>query len=161
FQTMAEFRGAMLDPETYLRGAPKLTTPPPVNVSMEGAAALDQGEGHPDSAPSTFRHGIGEMVDEGLSGAARSRKPPVIAVAGAAAGLGGGGGVFSAGRTQTPRAPPPPAAGPPPVQPPPIAAPATPKKVTVKFESRPSGATVVMRDTGKEMGTTPFEREFP
>jgi hypothetical protein len=48
-----------------------------------------------------------------------------------------------------------------PVPPPPQAAPAPPAKVSIKFRSEPVGAAVARKDTGEQLGVTPFEIEVP
>jgi serine/threonine-protein kinase len=158
FQNMEDFRKAMLDPDAYLRGAPRLpTTPPPVNVSTLAAAAADAGGDHPESAPSTFRHGAGELLDDDVPVATSSRKPLVIAIVAAAVLAGGGAFLYVKNQSDAPPA----AATTTPTPPVAPTAPAEPKTVAVSFESNPSGAAVVMKDTGQEIGTTPFQKDFP
>jgi serine/threonine-protein kinase len=177
FASMEEFRAAMLDPVKYLAGAPPLPRATAAVTSVDKGAvpvmADDQVSGqvvfgaaspeveplHSDSSPSTFGHGVGQMVDEGPVVVTKSRKGLVITTVVAALAAGAGGVYFynnsrqdgaaaerTAEVTPTPSAPVPPAA---------------PLTTTIKFDSNPPGATVARKDTGKVLGTTPFETSVP
>jgi serine/threonine-protein kinase len=105
FQTMDEFRAALLDPQGFASGAGARTPAPaagPPTPSM-GLSAVDQKSllemgrkvAEDKSAqkmplPSTFRHGAGELMDDDLA-PPRSRRGMVLGVVAvvAAAGLGG------------------------------------------------------------------------
>jgi hypothetical protein len=180
FSSMADFRMAMLDPTRYLASAP----PPPrvtsavTSVEKPGSLVTKSedilsgqvvfGAGTPEAAPerpgpqpSTFRHGVGQLVEEEPPVVLRkSRKGLVLAALGAAVVAGAGGFYFySAGQSDPanqqvlpPKTDPTPS---PPVTPP------TPVKTVIKFGSDPAGAEVVRKDTGDVLGTTPFEASVP
>src|SRR4051812_6742258 len=109
FASMVEFRTAMLDPVRYLASAPALpsrATSAVTAVEKQGAvptAADDEVSGQvvfgaPDAAPepagpqpSTFGHGIGQVVDEPPVVLKKSRTGLVLAALAAAVAAGGGG----------------------------------------------------------------------
>jgi eukaryotic-like serine/threonine-protein kinase len=181
FASMADFRTAMLDPTRYLATAP----PPPARKTAattapdRGAVPLhadDQVSGqvvfgangsepqpdHPASPPSTFRHGIGQLVDEEPVVLRKSRRGLVIATVTAALAAGAGGVYFYNGsRTETAdhstvTPPPIPTVVPTPPSPPPA-----PARTAIRFSSSPPGASVSRKDTGEVLGTTPFEASVP
>jgi serine/threonine protein kinase len=180
FAKMEDFRAAMLDPVRYLAAAP----PPPARntaiTSVEGAVpapADDQvsgqvvfGAGAPEPTPSrgpqpsTFRHGIGQLVDEQPPVVLpKSRKGVVVAALAAALAAGAGGFYYyqqgnGAGGTENQQVvvtPPPPKVTDPVVTPPP------PANTVIKFGSTPPGATVSRKDTAAVLGVTPFEATVP
>jgi tRNA A-37 threonylcarbamoyl transferase component Bud32 len=183
FASMADFRAAMLDPIRYLAAAPPMPsrmTGANTAVERPGAvptAADDEVSGQvvfgaatpgavpgerPGPQPSTFRHGVGQLVDEQPLVIKKSRKGLVLTAV-AAAVIAGAGGVYfykasQHGPDQAPVVTPTPT--PPPVQPPVITPPA-PAKTAIKFGSSPPGATVARKDNGDVLGTTPFEATLP
>jgi serine/threonine protein kinase len=173
FQSMADFQAAMLDPEGYAAKTPTLgaasqaspgtaaraSQPMSQSELQRAASPLDRfGSGSVATAqtiigssshPSTFRHGVGEVLDE--LPARRSGRKLLVLLAGAAALAAGAVVVVRATRGA---APPAPAA-------PPLAAERAPASVRVNFNSEPKGATVVRADTGSELGRTPLSIEVP
>jgi serine/threonine protein kinase len=181
FSSMAEFRTAMLDPARYLASAPPLparVTSAVTSVEKAGAVTKNEdqlsgqvvfGAAVPEAAPerpgpqpSTFRHGVGQLVDDEPVVLRKSRKGLVLAALGAAVVAGAGGFYFyTSGQRdqagdQTTQAPPKTV----PTLPPPVTPPA-PAKTVIKFGSDPAGAEVVRKDTGEVLGTTPFEASVP
>jgi len=161
FQTMAELRDAMMDPEGYAQTAPKAGVPGHTDVSSSSAqrSAMSMSRADrerasqlgvlatglaPAGTPSTFRETVGEILDEVPARNSRG-KTLAIALAVAAAGAVG---LFAlkANKTRTAAAP--------------IAA-QTPASVRVNFTSDPNGALIVRADTGKELGETPLSTEIP
>jgi hypothetical protein len=183
FANMADFRTAMLDPTRYFASAPRAsraTAAPAVDRGAVPAPAGDEVSGqvvfggapapadirpnHPVSSPSTFRHGIGQLVDEEPLVLKKSRKGLVIAAVAAAAAAAAGGFYFYNGRGHEDPA------GPervgnvtptPSTTTPPVVAPPPPAKTAIQFDSSPRGATVVRKDTRQPLGTTPFELSVP
>ncbi len=174
FQTMDEFRAALLDPEGWVVGNPRPPLPtsgPPTPHS--GAIALNPSqirsrgpisEIRKGPIPSTFRHGAGELIDDelrpprskrslvmgGLAGAA------VLAAVAAFALTRGGPGDASqpaAAVTTDPKI----EALPDPV---PARLPPVPETVRMTFSSEPDGAEVVLKSSGKKLGVTPFESDI-
>jgi serine/threonine protein kinase len=174
FQTMEEFGAALLDPETCAAFAPaiavntlQLSTAAAVSGAAPTGLATRIGNGQvlSDDAeaddrastipvPSTFRHSIGEVVDDSthrhvLKKPRKTRMIIVIAGAMAAAGLAA---YYYTQRSST---------APLPHQAAAVAPPATPKKVQLRFKSVPAGATVLRKDTNEQLGITPFAIELP
>ena len=164
FQTMAEFRDAMLDPEGYARTAPSAGIPAQVDAGSSNAqrSAMSMSRADRERAsqmgvlatglasgtPSTFRETVGEILDEVP---ARSNRGKTIAIALVVAAAGAAGFfVLKANSAKTTAA-----------QQAPIAAPTTPATVRVNFTSDPNGALIVRADTGKELGETPLTTEIP
>jgi len=164
FQTMAEFREAMLDPEGYARSAPSVGIPAQTDAGSSNAqrSAMSMSRADRERAsqmgvlatglasgtPSTFRETVGEILDEVP---ARSNRGKTIAIALVVAAAGAAGFfVLKTNRAKTTAA-----------QQAPIAAPTTPATVRVNFTSDPNGALVVRADTGKELGETPLSTEIP
>jgi serine/threonine protein kinase len=177
FANMEAFRAAMLDPTGYLAAAPPLprhssaaaekgAVPAPVDDQISGQVVFG-GSGspapavrpnHPASSPSTFRHGIGQLVPDEPMVLPKSRKGLVMATLVAAVAAAGAGVYFYSGSRQGPIATDhPPAVPTVPPAPPPVVVPAAPVKTVIKFESTPSGARVIRKDTGQPLGTTPCE----
>ena len=164
FQTMAEFREAMMDPEGYAQTAPSTGIPGRADAASSNAqrSAMSMSRadrerasqmgvlatGHaPAGTPSTFRETVGEILDEMP---ARNNRGKTIALAlVVAAAAAGGFFVLKANKAKTTAA-----------QQAPIAAPTTPATVRVNFTSDPSGALIVRADTGKELGETPLSTEI-
>ncbi len=168
FQTMEEFRAAMLDPDKYLTTAPAIRATRmdqgamPTMMSDQGVSGQvvfggPVGAGqvepyHPGPMPSTFRHTAGEVMDDDQIPVEKSRKGLVLGALALAVMVGGGfyymkqkgggatleGGKIAAGLNADPTPP-------------------APTTVTLSFKSEPAGAIVVRKDTGKQVGTTPFE----
>jgi serine/threonine-protein kinase len=163
FQSMAEFRDAMLDPEGYAQVAPTAGIPAAAGTAAAEAqrSAMSMSRADRERAsqlglgatraaggsPSTFRETVGEILDEMP---ARSSRGKTIAIAAAMVVAAGAGlFVFKNNQAKTVAASAP------------IAAPAAPTTVRVNFTSNPGGAVVVRADTGKELGETPLEAEIP
>jgi serine/threonine protein kinase len=182
FANMEEFREAMLDPTGYLAAAPPVPKAVPTAAGAHRGAVPSHAEdpvsgqvvfggapapadirpNHPASSPSTFRHGIGQLVDDEPVVLQKSRKGLIItALVAAAAAAAGGFYFYSTGHREPVMADHPPAVTPPAATPPAVVVPAAPTKTTIHFESTPPGATVVRKDTGKTLGTTPFELSVP
>jgi serine/threonine-protein kinase len=184
FPSMSDFRAAMLDPARYLAANPPIPrhTAAVTSVSRSGApvVAEEQVSGqvvfgapagaaplpgqHPGPHPSTFRHGIGEIVADEPLVLKKSRKGLVVASLLAALGAGAAGVYFyNSGRQESVASEPPPVADPtpPPPTPPPPAPPTLPSKTNIRFDSNPPGAKVVRKDNGQALGTTPFEASVP
>ena len=177
FQTMDEFASALLDPEAYAASAPEILAHTPRTVptaNTDGAGATPAGRadsvasgqvvfGNPSAGlgehavplPSTFRHAAGELLGDepDFNTARRPRKTGlVIAMVGAVAVAALG--VFfitqpgSSTPTTTDQAT---AAG----------KTVAPRKVKLSFKSDPAGAAVLRKDTGEQLGVTPFAVELP
>jgi serine/threonine-protein kinase len=165
FQTMAEFRDAMLDPEAYAKAAPSAGIPAHGDAASSSAqrSAMSMSRADrerasqrgllatglaPSGTPSTFRETVGEILDEVP---ARSNRGKSIAIALVVAAAGAAGFFVlkanSAKKTAAQQAP--------------ITAPTTPATVRVNFTSDPNGALIVRADTGKELGETPLSTEIP
>jgi hypothetical protein len=133
-------------------------TPPPVTAPV---------------APNvtTFSHGAA-AVEEPQDELPRRSRTPLFAAVAAIAVLGAGGAIFAL-TGKGPAAPPPPAAAvaaPAPAVPPPVAAPVAaptppppppPARVTLRIESRPSGAVVRSASDRTVLGNTPLEMSLP
>jgi serine/threonine-protein kinase len=163
FQTMAEFRDAMMDPEGYARNAPSTGIPAQTDAAsshaQRSAMSMSRADRErasqmgvlatglaPAGTPSTFRETVGEILDEMPARNSRGKTIAialVVAVAGAA-----GFFVLKANKAKTA------------AQPAPITAPTTPATVRVNFTSDPNGSLVVRADTGKELGETPLSTEI-
>jgi serine/threonine-protein kinase len=184
FARMEDFRAAMLDPVRYMATAPAPASRSTAITSVETGAAPSAVEdevsgqvvfgagGAPEATPppkgpqpSTFRHGIGQLVDEEPPVTLRkSRRGVVVAALTAAVAAGAGGFYYyqrGNGNTGTTDSPPV-VVNPPPTPPtPPVVTPPPPTTTTVKFGSSPPGATVTRKDTGAVLGTTPFDTTVP
>ncbi|MEP6653830.1 MAG: hypothetical protein ABJA82_10745, partial [Myxococcales bacterium] len=183
FQTMHEFREALLDPEGYLAGAPSVGVPteltgvtrlaaPMARRDMTFDSTVDFGShpgggggvvGRPAIGPSTFRHGVGQLFSGGQGQeevptlAPKSGQKVVLTIMGgvALAGLA----IVMAGRSK----PEPrrltlgttPAMGQPTIV-------KTPRNVVrINFSSDPDGAIVTRADDGAPLGRTPLSLEVP
>jgi serine/threonine protein kinase len=177
FQTMEEFGSALLDPESYAVSAPSLTprpapTTPTVITDGPGAAP----NGRADSVvsgqvlfgnsntemgarsvplPSTFRHAAGEVLAEesDLDPPAKPRRTALLATLAAAAAVAGVAIFFLTHRSENN-----------PIVPDKLATvttPTMPQKVKLSFKSDPAGAVVLRKDTGEQLGITPFAVELP
>jgi serine/threonine-protein kinase len=161
FQSMGDFRAALLDPDRYAATAPRIGFSEDVTGVTRAADPMSRAElsrasegrmgavaGADGSLPSTFRQGLGEVVEERP---AKSRAPKLV-LFGVIAAAAVGAVVFLKGK-QEPAAPvPAPAAA---------VAPKPPAAVRVNFNSDPEHATVVRADTGRELGATPLSTELP
>jgi eukaryotic-like serine/threonine-protein kinase len=175
FQTMGEFRDALLDPEGYLAGVPSIglqaemtgvnrLAAPMARRDMNLNSAADFGSGQEpgsrgpeDSDPSTFRHAGGQVdpFAQTTTLAVKSGRKVVLTIMGgvALAGLA----IVMAGRAKREshrRATSSEAAkvGY-------FVKPAAP--VRINFMSDPDGATVTRVDDGTELGKTPLSLEVP
>jgi hypothetical protein len=172
FQTMASFRAALLDPEGFASEAgPRAPTPapgPPTprsgQIAVDSrlmASQLSPSGQRKGPLPSTFRHGVGELIDEDLR-PPTSRRGLIIGAALLVAVLVGGGFALlrgSAGESAATSATAPKPALPQATTP--TTAPAGPQKVRIAFSSDPDGAEVFLKSSGQRLGTTPFEGEMP
>jgi eukaryotic-like serine/threonine-protein kinase len=161
FQTMAEFRDAMMDPEGYAQVAPTAGIPAGAGTAEAQRSAMSMSRADRERAsqlgmaatratggsPSTFRETVGEILDEVP---ARSNRGKTIAIA-AVLAVAAAAGIFV---LKTKPEKPASASAP-------LAAPATPSTVRVSFTSNPAGALVVRADTGKQLGETPLDAEIP
>ncbi|MEA2696841.1 MAG: eukaryotic-like serine/threonine-protein kinase [Myxococcales bacterium] len=167
FQTMADFREALRDPDAYAPSAPLVGIPDDLSGAARAAApmkrsdinlaakvgfgsGLRMGSGGPDdpvTSPSTYRQGVGEIIEE-LTPRRTSRKALLFV---ALAGLTGLSLFALTGRRETRH----------PAAPPVAEAPRVPTAVRVNFNSDPDRATVYRTDTGQELGTTPLSIEVP
>jgi serine/threonine protein kinase len=165
FQTMAELRDALLDPEGYSQSAPEVGIPDDLsgiaraatpmaraemdqNLSQIGGFASNLRSGSnrgPGGTPSTFREGRGELIDNLIP----KRRSGQVALFFGMAGLVGVM-IFMIGNQihREPRR----AFAPAPV-------PLHPASVRVNFNSDPDGA-VVSRADGKTLGLTPLSTEI-
>ncbi len=181
FQGMEDFRVAMLDPERYALSPSIVPTPgplagyggdtivasPPLTKSRVGDGVAPRAAtqlGDPAAAaPSTFRDSAVAVETE--DAIPKSRGALLAGVLGAALVLGG---VAAFLVVRTGSAGPPPAVQPAVTKPAPAPAPPRPPavaplptEVTIKFRSEPLGAAVARKDTGEQLGVTPFEMEIP
>jgi serine/threonine protein kinase len=162
FQTMAELRDALLDPEGYSQSAPEVGIPDDLSGIARAAtpmarAEMDQNLSQigafgsmrsrpPGGTPSTFREGRGELIDNLIP----KRRSGQVALFFGMAGLVGVM-IFMIGNQihREPKR----ALGPAP-------APLHPASVRVNFNSDPDGA-VVSRADGRTLGLTPLSTEIP
>ncbi len=181
FQTMHEFREALLDPEGYLAGAPAIGVPAELTGVTRLAAPMarrdmtfsstgdfgsdtDPGSGSrpfggPTPAPSTFRHGVGQVVPFGepQTLAAKSGRNVVLTIMAGVAVAGLAIVMLSRNKKES--------------RPPSLATEAVlerpavmakaPAAVRINFNSDPDGATVTRSDNGNELGKTPLSLEIP
>jgi serine/threonine-protein kinase len=174
FHGMEDFRVAMMNPERYAAAPSIVPTPGP--LAGYGAEPSRLSDGKPSGQvlvgdlgasaapmPSTFREAAGSV--EGEEAIPKSHGALLAGIL-AAALVAGGVAAFLVVRSGSSSQPatvqkavstPAPA----PVPPPPQAAPAPPAKVSIKFRSEPVGAAVARKDTGEQLGVTPFEIEVP
>jgi serine/threonine protein kinase len=159
FQTMAELRDALLDPEGYSASAPEVGIPddlsgiaraasPMARSEMDQNLSVGYGSGNSSKPaggiPSTFREGRGELIENLIPKRASSRAFLFVAIAGVV-----GATVVLVVPGREPRHPP--AAAPLPLH---------PNSVRVNFNSDPDGA-VIARGDGKTLGLTPLSIEVP
>ena len=177
FQGMEDFRVAMLNPERYALSPSIVPTPgplagygatisaPPPNKGRvsdggapDGATELGAHAGQPAS---TFRDSAvaleaEEAIPKSRGALLAGILVAALAVGGVAAFLvvraGSNGGAPTVKPAVSNPAPAP--TGPPAVAP-------LPAKVILKFRSEPVGAAVARKDTGEQLGVTPFEIEVP
>jgi serine/threonine protein kinase len=163
FQTMAELRDALLDPERYISSAPVIGVPEDLSGIARAAAPMARSEMDARSsqlvgfgsgignkkgtsgAPSTFREGRGELIEHLIP---KKRSSQAILFVGIAAFVGTALFLLAVPRRETKRPIP--------------AAPLSlhPTSVRVNFNSDPDGA-VIMRGDGKALGLTPLSIEVP
>ena len=186
FRGMDDFRVAMLDPERYALAPSIVPTPGPLAGygSEKGASPSRLADSHVSDLvmlggdpelgarvapmPSTFRESAvaveaDEVIPKSRTGLLAGILVAALAAGGVAAFL-----VVRAGSSErtvqpavtNPAPVPVPVPTPAPVPAPPVAPP-LPSKVTIKFRSEPVGAAVARKDTGEQLGVTPFEIEVP
>jgi serine/threonine protein kinase len=162
FQTMAELRDALLDPNRYASAAPIVAVPDDLSGVARAATPMarsemdiqnklgpgfqsgNDGVPRPTTGPSTFRQGMGEIIDDLTPKRKTSRALLFFATASIA------GAVVSMAVSRH---------SPPPL--PPVAAlPSRPATVRVNFNSDPDGAMITTSD-GKTLGLTPLSVEVP
>ena len=167
FQTMADLRDALLDPDAYAPSAPLVGIPEDLSGAARAAAPMKRsdinlaakigfGSGlklgpsadDPVTSPSTYRQGVGEIIEE-LTPKKTGRK--ALLFVGIAVLTGFAAVAFTGGRRDTRRQPPTPV----------VEAPRVPASVRVNFNSDPDRATVFRADSGKELGQTPLSIEVP
>jgi hypothetical protein len=163
FQTMAELRDALLDPNRYASAAPIVGIPddlsgvaraasPMARSEMDIAAKLGFASGSgggvvqtSGNGPSTFRQGMGEIIEDLTPKKKTSRAVMFVAIASMT------GAVLAAALSRhEPRR----------VAPPVAALPSRPATVRVNFNSDPDGAMVTTSDH-KTLGLTPLSIEVP
>ena len=168
FQTMDEFREALLNPTAYAAKAPKLPTPNPMARTTlavgESAAPRVRADsvisgqvlfgkhGEPpasETKPSTFQGATGEVEDDGMDDFVKPKRTGLwVALAGTAV-VAGSLAFFLTRGTKVEPAP----------APTPVVVPA-PKPIKLQFNSEPVGAQVIRQDNGEKLGTTPFALEM-
>jgi serine/threonine-protein kinase len=155
FQSMREFRAAILDPQAYAQNAPSISSHGEVAVAAAGADGFSRSELGAQSkpVPTTFRTaGVGELADD--LPVQKSRKGLIAGIVGAVA-VAAVAAVFAmGGKAPEPTATPAVAGTETPEKP------AEPESVTVRFRSEPEGASVVTKLGGEVLGKTPFEHDF-
>jgi serine/threonine protein kinase len=167
FQTMAAFRAALLDPDGFASEAgpraPSLAPGPPTPRSGQIAvdprllaSQLSSSGPRKGTIPSTFRHGVGELMEDDLK-PPTSRRGLVVGALLLVAAVGGGGFALLRGTGEGPTSS---AVAPKPELTEP-AAPVVPTSAKIRFSSDPDGADVFVKASGKKLGTTPFEGELP
>ena len=165
FQTMADLRHALMDPDAYAPSAPLVGIPDDLSGAARAAAPMKRSDinlaarvgfgsgiklGSGDdlvTTPSTYRQGVGEIIEE-LTPRRTSRKALLFVSIAVVTGLAV---VAFTGRREPRKATPPPA----------VEAPRVPTSVRVNFNSDPDRATVFRTDTGQELGQTPLSIEVP
>jgi serine/threonine protein kinase len=168
FQTMAELRDALLDPNRYASAAPVVAVPDDLSgvaraaspmsrsemdIQNKLAAGFGSGNGsgsgvvrQSGTAPSTFRQGMGEIIQD-LTPQRKTSRALLFAAIAAVTGAAISVIVSSTQRETRPPAP--------------IAAlPSRPAMVRVNFNSDPDGAMITTGD-GKTLGLTPLSVEVP
>jgi len=165
FQTMAELRDALLDPNRYASAAPAVAVPddlsgvaraasPMARSEMDISSKMGQGANfgsgngivrQTGTAPSTFRQGMGEIIEDLTPQRKTSR-----ALLFAAMACVTGAVVAMATQSRHDARPPAPVA----------ALPSRPATVRVNFNSDPDGAMISTGD-GKTLGLTPLSIEVP
>jgi serine/threonine protein kinase len=165
FQTMAELRDALLDPNRYASAAPVVGIPDDLSGVARAASPMARSEMNIQDklggafgssqggivrqtgvGPSTFRQGMGEIIED----LTPKRKTSRVLLFGALASMTGAiiAMATSGGRNEArPAAP--------------VAAlPSRPATVRVNFNSDPDGAMITTGD-GKTLGLTPLSIEVP
>jgi serine/threonine protein kinase len=173
FQSMHEFRDALLDPEGYLAGAPSVGLPAELTGVNRLAAPMARRDmnfdttrdfdSNPDSAvvgrptpgPSTFRHSVGQVLPltEPMTLAPKSARRVVYTIMGgvvlAAVAIVMAGRAKRDTRHATSA-----------MEKPVVVVKTTPA-VRINFTSDPDGAMVTRADDGSELGRTPLSLEVP
>jgi serine/threonine protein kinase len=163
FQTMAELRDALLDPNRYASAAPVVAVPDDLSGVARAASPMARSEmdiqnklganfgsgndgivRQTGTAPSTFRQGMGEIIED----LTPKRKTSRMLLFGAIASMLGAIVAMATAHRE-------------PSAPPPVAAlPSRPATVRVNFNSDPDGAMITTAD-GKTLGLTPLSVEVP
>jgi serine/threonine-protein kinase len=165
FQSMSELRDAMLDPAGYAHAAPTIGIPedlsgviraatpmarsemalrPPLTGASDGASVSDAS----GATPSTFRQGVGEIIEDLTPKKRTSRVVLFVALA----GLTGIVAVSLSSRHEQKAQQHAAAGGP--------TLPAHPSFVRVNFNSDPDGAAVIDAN-GRMLGLTPLSIQVP
>jgi serine/threonine-protein kinase len=175
FQTMDDFGAALLDPEGYAASAPALAPRTPIIVPTTDSPGASPA-GRADSVvsgqvlfgnsntelgarsvplPSTFRHAAGQLLGEDaeLDARPKPRKTALMAAVVGAVVVAGIAAFFFTRQNSTDPATTDNAAT--------VVKPATSKTVRLSFKSDPAGAAVLRKDTGEQLGITPFAVEIP
>ena len=161
FQTMAEFREALLDPEGYGAAGRDLEAPDDLSLRVRAAMPMPRAEvqlrlaersaprviGSAGPAPSTFRSAVGalEIGDDDLKPTRHRRRGAVLVGVAVFGGVAFAGSQYRRKAARLVRA---------------AASPSTPLTVLVTFNSDPNGATVAKAD-GTILGVTPIMAEAP
>ena len=166
FQSMTQLRDAMLDPAAYAHAAPTIGIPEDLSGVIRAATpmarsemamrapvtgARDDGASITDASgatPSTFRQGVGEIIEDLTPKKRTSRVVLFVALA----GLTGVVAVTLSSRHEQKPPQHAAAAGP--------ALPAHPATVRVNFNSDPDGASVIDAN-GRTLGLTPLSIQVP
>jgi serine/threonine protein kinase len=157
FQTMADLRDALLDPNRYASAAPAVGIPDDLSGVARAASPMARSEmdiqvkssfagivRQSGQGPSTFRQGMGEIIQDLTPKKRTSRAVLFVAIASMT-------GAVIAGLTATREA----------RHPAPVAAlPSRPTTVRVNFNSDPDGA-MISRGDGVALGRTPLSIEVP
>ncbi len=163
FQTMAELRDALLDPNRYASAAPIVGIPDDLSgvaraaspmarsemdISSKLGAGFTSGSGRVvqagGNAPSTFRQGMGEIIEDLTPKKKTSRAVMFAAIASLTGAVVAG--ISASHETKRAAAP--------------VATlPSRPATVRVNFNSDPDGAMV--STSGKTLGLTPLSIEVP
>jgi hypothetical protein len=159
FQTMAELRDALLDPEGYSASAPEVGIPEDLSGIARAATPMARSEmdnnlsqaGYglgaskpPGGTPSTFREGRGELIENFIP---KKRGYQFVLVLGIAAALVSIGSLIPSRREAKHPLPT-------------TTLPLHPAFVRVNFNSDPDGA-VIARGDGRTLGLTPLSIEVP
>jgi tRNA A-37 threonylcarbamoyl transferase component Bud32 len=162
FQTMADLRDALWDPEGYASSAPTIGIPedlsgvaraatPMARSEMDirpkigfGSGLTGAGDQATGNAPSTFRQGMGEIIEDLTPKRRTSKALLFVSIASLT-----GAAIVGLSSKKEPKHPLPAAT-----------LPARPSAVRVNFNSDPDGAVISTAD-GRRLGATPLSIEIP